>query len=94
MLHRSGPAAHRESGKATGHTGNGRAAPDPRRGFNGDVVELALLLTSGEAMALGSAAHARGMTVAQLLRCLIRQCLARPMAGITRLGNREGGGPP
>jgi hypothetical protein len=77
MLHGSWPAAHRESGTAAGRTGNGRA-PDPRRVFDGEVVELALLLTSGEATALESAAHARGMTVAQLLRFLIRECLAHP----------------
>ncbi len=78
MLHGSWPAAHRESGKATDHTGNGRASPDPRRVFDGEIVELALLLTSGEATALESAAHARGMTAAQLLRFLIRTCLAHP----------------
>ena len=78
MQRGSWPAAHAESGTATGRTGNGRAAPDPRRVFDGEVVELALLLTSGEATALESEAHARGMTVAQLLRFLIREYLALP----------------
>src|SRR5205823_1221727 len=93
MLHEDFPGARREAGMGTGCTGSGRGTPDPRCDFGGVFVELPLLLTSGEATALESAAHARGMTVARLLRCLVRECLARPAAGITRPGNREGGGP-
>ncbi len=78
MLHGSWPAAHHEGGTATGPTKNGSAALEPGCGFDGEVVELALLLTSGAVKALESAAHARGITVAQLLRFLIRECLAHP----------------
>jgi hypothetical protein len=81
MQHGDWPAAYREAEIGTACTGNSRATPDPRCGFDDEVAELAVLLTSGEATALECAAHVRGMTVAQLLRCLIRECLARPVAG-------------
>jgi hypothetical protein len=91
MLHGDRPGERREAGLGTACTGRGRTAPDARSGFNGEVVELAGLLTSGQATALESRAHARGMTVAQLLRCLIRECLAHPAAGVPRLSTRAGG---
>ena len=82
MLRANWPAAHRESVMGTARTGHGRGTPDPRPGFDGAVVELALLLTCAEATAPESVARARGMTVGQLLRCLIRECLARPVVGV------------
>ena len=40
------------------------------------VVELGLLLPRGQAAALEAAAHRRGLTAGQLLRCLLRDFLA------------------
>src|SRR5690349_15273236 len=51
-------------------------------------MELALLVTGTEATTLESAAHARGITIAELLRYLIREYLARPGAIGTRLRRR------
>jgi hypothetical protein len=41
-----------------------------------EVAEVALLLPPGQAAALERAAHRRGLTVGQLIRCLIRDYLA------------------
>jgi hypothetical protein len=43
---------------------------------DGEVAEVVLLLPSGQAASLERAAHRRGLTVGQLIRCLIRECLA------------------
>jgi hypothetical protein len=43
---------------------------------NAGVAEVALLLPGGQAAALERAAHRRGLTVGQLIRRLIRGCLA------------------
>jgi hypothetical protein len=77
MLHGSWPAMQNGSGAGTATGGDDGASPDPSRGFGGEVVELALLLTSAEATALESAAQASGMTVARLLRSVVRESLAR-----------------
>jgi hypothetical protein len=93
MLNGKWPAAHRESATGPGPTGHGRETPEPQLGLDGSVVELPLLLTGGEATALESAAHARGMTVAQLLRRLIKEFHAGPTAEAARGENTEGEGP-
>jgi hypothetical protein len=43
-------------------------APDP-----GDVVEIPLLLNNSEVLALEQAAHARGLTAAEMLRMVLRR---------------------
>src|SRR5690242_8451374 len=50
-------------------------APPPSGEAARGVVELPLLVPSGDAAALEAAAHERGLTVAQLARLLIRQLL-------------------
>jgi hypothetical protein len=42
-----------------------------------EVVELAVLLPGWQAQALESAAHDQGMTVAQMLRSLLRDFIVR-----------------
>jgi len=44
---------------------------------DGEVVELALLLPTGQATALETAARRRGLTTAQLARQLVRDFLDR-----------------
>ena len=46
------------------------------RPFDGDMAELTLLLPGWEARRLEAAAHRRGLTTAQMLRRLIRNCTA------------------
>lgn len=48
--------------------------------FDPGVVELQLLLPSGEAVGLETAAHERGLTAAQLIRRLLRGFLNRGAA--------------
>src|SRR5438309_8584227 len=51
--------------------------PPPLDGLGRGVLELPLLVPSGEATALEAAADERGLTVAQLARLLIRDFLVR-----------------
>jgi hypothetical protein len=51
--------------------------PPPLNGFGGGVVELPLLVPSGDVTALEAAADERGLTAAQLARRLIRDFLGR-----------------
>lgn len=83
-LHGSCPAVqHEGSAKAVlnGEDGNISASS---RSSDGEVVELDLLLTSAEATALETAAQANGMTVACLLRSVIRDGLARWVVPVAR----------
>jgi hypothetical protein len=91
MLHGNRPTAHRGSEAESGRTQAGQATSDSPDSFGGEVAELALLLTTAEVAALESAAHAGRMTVAQLLRCLIRDCLVRWVVPAARLENSRGG---
>jgi hypothetical protein len=51
-------------------------------GLDGEVVELALLLPRGPAVRLERLAAARGLTLAQLVRLVLREYLAtQPAAG-------------
>jgi hypothetical protein len=68
------------------------ASPGPSCDLSGAVVELAMFLTFGEVAALESAAQAKGMTVARLLRSIIRQSLSHRVVSATRLENGQGGG--
>jgi len=58
--------------------GAGRESP-PR---DGEVIELALLLPSGQVTALERAARCRGLTLGQIVRRLIRDFLAQPTATV------------
>lgn len=59
------------------HGGSTVAEHGSESRLDGEVVELDLLLTSGEVTTLESAAQAQGTTVARLLRSVIREGLAR-----------------
>ncbi len=54
-----------------GRTGD--ATEDPPR-FDQDVVEFAVLVPGWQAAALEAAAHRHGITAAQMLRRLLRDC--------------------
>lgn len=60
-------------------SGQAGIGPIPSHDLSGAVVELAMFLTFDEAAALESAAGAKGMTVARLLRAVIQDSLARWM---------------
>lgn len=92
MLHGSWPAVQHGTGAGTAPAGDDESSSDPSRGFAGEVVELDLLLTSIEVTALETAARANGMTVARLLRSVIRDSLARGFGPVARLENRQGRG--
>jgi hypothetical protein len=51
-----------------------------------------MFLTFSEVAALESAAQAKGMTVARLLRSIIRQNLSHKVVSATRLENGQGDG--
>ena len=92
MLHGSWPAMQHGSGARTLSAGDDGNSSGLSRGLSGEVVELALLLTSAEATVLESVAQANGMTVARLLRSVIRESLAPWVVPGTRLENRQGRG--
>jgi len=53
-------------------------AEEPIKGWtwpNQEMVELSLLLPSWQASEMESLAHSRGLTLGQLIRLLIRDCL-------------------
>jgi hypothetical protein len=66
MNHRATPGA---AGTKAAGRGEGPFPP-------AEVVEVALLLPSGQAAALERVAHRRGLTLGQLVRRLVRDCLA------------------
>lgn len=88
------------SSKVVQHTGeagavpacDAGAGPGPSRDLSGAIVELAMFLTFEEVAALESAAQANGMTVARLLRSVLRESLARWVVPVTRLDNSQGRG--
>jgi len=50
--------------------------PEPLPAHDAEVTELSLLLPSGQFRALSHAAEERDLTVAQLVRSLLRKALA------------------
>lgn len=92
MLHGSWPAVQHGSGAGTASTGDDGSRSGSSPVLGAEVVELALLLTSAEAAALESAAQANGLTVARLLRSVLREKLARWSLPIARLENPQGRG--
>ncbi len=91
MLPRSWLAAYRGSESATGAAQENRAAPSPLRAFANEVVELSLLVTVEEAAALECSADLQGLTVAQLLRGLVRESLAHQAMRIAGRHSSRGG---
>jgi hypothetical protein len=72
------PMAMRHDTQAVASNGKGMKSDDftpPLNGLSRSVVELPLLVLSGEAAALEAAADERGLTVAQFARHLIRDFL-------------------
>ena len=92
MLHASRNAVQHAGGAGSGPACDAGAGPGPSHDLSGAVVELAMFLTFDEVAVLESAAQANGMTVARLLRSVIRESLARWSLPIARLGNRQGRG--
>jgi energy-converting hydrogenase Eha subunit E len=92
MRHTSWKAVQHASGAGTGPASDAGASPGPSHDLSGAVVELAMFLTFDEVVALESAAQANGMTVARLLRSVIRESLDHRFGSVTRLENRQGRG--
>lgn len=85
-------AVQHAGGAGTGPACDAGASPGPSRDLSGAVVELAMFLTFSEVAALESAAQAEGMTVARLLRSIIRQSLSHKVVSATRHENGQGDG--
>jgi hypothetical protein len=60
--------------------GNSRSLASPSGGEPGDVVEVPLLLSTGQMTALEQAAHRRGLTAGEMLRRLLRDFIGEPAA--------------
>jgi len=52
-------------------------SPEGRGVLEADVVEIPLLLPAGEVSALETAAHDQGLTAAEMVRCVLRDFIAR-----------------
>ncbi len=92
MLHGSSEAVQHAGEAGTVPTCDAGASPGPSLNLSGAVVELAMFLTFDEMAALESAAQTKGLTVARLLRSVIRESLARWSLPIPRLENSQGRG--
>lgn len=92
MQHANGKTMHHAGGAGTDSACDAGASPGTSRDLTGAVVELAMFLTFEEASALESAAQANGMTVACLLRSVIRENLTRWRLPFARLENPQGRG--
>ncbi len=92
MLHGSSKAVQHGGDAGTVPTCNVGASPRPSRDLSGAVVELAMFLTFDEVAVLESAAQDNGMTVARLLRFVIREKLTCWSLSTTGLENGERGG--
>jgi hypothetical protein len=74
MSHRAIPEAARE--QLAGGLDNGPGSAESILFHDAEMAEVALLLPSIQAAALKRLAHQQRLTVAQLIRRLIRDCLA------------------
>jgi hypothetical protein len=92
MRHARWKTVQHAGGAGTGTACGAGASPGSSRDLSGAVVELAMFLTFDEAAVLESAAQAKGMTVARLLRSIIRESLARGVVPFIRLENNQGRG--
>ncbi|HEY1273169.1 MAG TPA: hypothetical protein VGF08_14340 [Terriglobales bacterium] len=92
MRDASWKAVQHAGGAGTALACGAGASPGPSRDLSGAVVELAMFLTFDEMAALESLAKAKGMTVARLLRSVIRESLACGVVSFTRLENPQGRG--
>jgi hypothetical protein len=64
------------SERPRGVLNNGSGSTERVLSHDAEMAEVALLLPSRQATALERVARRQGLTVGQLIRCLIRDCLA------------------